>query len=73
MDLSVNVKVHATELPNRSSIGYGIGLAPDGSPIRFYDDWSTISDLQDEIDKGITPEIYVPSEHAILTRRHWAA
>jgi hypothetical protein len=73
VELAVNLRVHATELPNRSSIGYGIGMAPDGSAVRFYDDWGTIRGLQDEIDRGLRPEIFVPSDHAILRRRHWAA
>lgn len=73
MDLLVNLRVQATELPNRSSIGFGLGVAPDGTAVRFYDDWTAIRDLQDAIDRGLTPEIYVPSDHTILRRRHWAA
>lgn len=73
MELMVNLRVQATELPNRSSIAFGLGLAPDGSAVRFYDDWTAIRDLQDAIDRGLTPEIFVPSDHTILRRRHWAA
>jgi hypothetical protein len=73
VDLAVNLRVLSTELPSRSSIGFGVGVAPDGTSVRFYDDWPTIRHLQEEIDRGLTPEIFVPSDHTILRRRHWAA
>ena len=73
MDLRVNLRVTGTVLPNLSSIGYGVGEAPDGTAVRFYDDWPRIQELQRQLERGQQPEIVVPLEHAILRRRHWAA
>jgi hypothetical protein len=73
MDLGINLRVTGTELPNLSSIGYGVGEAPDGTAVRFYDDWSRIQELQHQLDRGQRPEIMVPFDHAILRRRHWAS
>jgi hypothetical protein len=73
MDLGVNLRVTGTEIPNLSSIGYGVGQAPDGSAVRFYDDWPRIQELQRQLEQGQQPEIVVSLEKAILRRRHWAA
>jgi hypothetical protein len=73
VDLAVNLRVQTTELFRGSSIGFGVGVAPDGTAVRFYDDWPAIRDLQTAIDDGMSPEIFVPSDHTILRRRHWAA
>ena len=73
MDLGVNLRVTGTEIPSLSSIGYGVGEAPDGSAVRFYDDWPRIQELQLQLDRGQRPEIMVSLEKAILLRRHWAS
>ena len=73
VDEALTVQVVATEIPGFSSIGYGMGMAPDGSAIRFYDDWTNIRDLQDLLERGQSPQIHVPLGRTILRRRHWAA
>jgi hypothetical protein len=73
LELGVNLRVTGTEIPNLSSIGYGVGEAPDGTAVRFYDDWPRIQELQRQLEHGQQPEIRVPFDHAILLRRHWAS
>jgi hypothetical protein len=68
----VRLLVERTEIPSHSSVGFGTGLAPDGSALRFYDHWATIRKLQHELDRGALPEVAVPLDHLILKRRHWA-
>ena len=73
MELGVRLLVERTEIPNQSSVGFGTGVAPDGSALTFYDHWAAIRDLQYELDHGAVPEVSVPFDHLILKRRNWAA
>jgi hypothetical protein len=72
MEPRVRLLVEGTEIPDHSSVGFGTGVAPDGSALRFYDHWAAIRELQHELDQGAFPEVSVPFDHLILKRRHWA-